>query len=56
MRELPKIPKDVEKDTKYDKLVSDKENGGDHDETDQPICRGNAVGKDCANWEMHWNA
>ena len=49
MREPPKIPedpKDIEKNTKYDILVSDKEHGGDHDETDQPICRGNAAWKD----------
>ena len=45
MREPLKIHKDIEKDTKYDILVSDKDNGGDHDETDQPICRGNTVGK-----------
>jgi hypothetical protein len=41
MREPPKIPKDtkiLKKDTKYDILVSEKENGGDHNETEQPIC------------------
>lgn len=34
MRELPKILNILKKDTKYDILVSDKDNGGDHDETD----------------------
>ena len=46
MREPPKFPKILKKDTKYDILVSDKDNGGDHGETDQPICRGNAAWKD----------
>lgn len=26
-------------------MVSDKDKGGEYDETDQPICRGNTVGK-----------
>lgn len=45
MRELQKIPNDIEKDTKYDIPVSEKDNGGDHNETDQPVCRENKVGK-----------
>ena len=31
-----KIPKGIEKDTKYDIMVSDKDKGGEYDET---ICR-----------------
>jgi hypothetical protein len=39
MREPPKIPKDpkiLKKDTKYDTMMSDKNKGGEHDET---VCR-----------------